>query len=216
MNDQDAELSIVSNAKLASSIEKVKEDASQRYRSTVQVLINLRGYDPKKDNKLSKDFVFPHRIRKTDKTIIVVDRENLEMCKEKGMNYGYIDELMREDKREERERLFSEMYYFILYPGYNKVYQLKNILKEGKIPYLMKPTDSLEDVYEMGNRTFKVRIVDMFVTSFVAGHTDMDTDDIAENIRTGLNLLVSHLKQKEQSIKGIIIKPARGKPVTIY
>jgi large subunit ribosomal protein L10Ae len=213
---ENAELSIISTTKLASSVEKIKAGLTQEQLSTVQIQVNLKGYDSKKDNKLSKDIIFPHRIRRTDKTVVIVDKENIEQCRELGVRYGLIDELMREDKKEEREKLFEDMCYFILYPGYNKVYQLKNILRVGKIPYLMKHTDDLAAVYDTGNRTFKLRIVDMAITSFVAGHTQMPTDDIVDNVKAGLNLLLSYLKKGDQNVKKVFIKADRAKPIAIY
>lgn len=197
-------------------IERIKKGEDPEKTATVQIQINLKGYDPKKDNKISKDIVLPYKVRRADKIIVIADEQRAQTCRDAGIPFATVEELSGEDKKSKRDMLFKENKYFILCPGYNKVYQLKNILRRGKTPYILKNEDKLEDVFETARRSYKLRVKDFAVTSFPVGHTGMDADEVYENIKSGMNMLVGYLKKGVQNLKGVMIKTNQTKPVVLY
>lgn len=217
MNSKNEEqLVFLERERVVPIIERMKQNENVKKVATVQVQVNLKGFDARKDNKISKDMVLPYKVRRADKVIVIADEARAQTCREAGIPCASIEELCGDDKKPKRNSIFKENKYFILYPGYNKVYQLKNILRQGKTPYLVKSDDRIEDVYEVARRSYKLRIKDFAVTSFPVGHTGMESEEIYENIRTGVNLLISYLKKGLQNLKGVIVKTNQTKPIVLY
>ncbi|AFN82993.1 60S ribosomal protein L10A [Encephalitozoon romaleae SJ-2008] len=218
MNNQSEEqqLAFLDPKRITSIIDRLKENEDPEKTATIQIQVNLKGYDPRKDNKLSKDMSFPYKVRRLDKIIVIADEAHIKACVDAGLPHVSIEEIAGDDKKAKRDAVLKENKYFILCSGYNKVFQLKNILRFGKTPYILKDDDDIKAVFEAAKRSYKLRIKDFAVTSFPVGHTGMDSDHIYENIKTGMGLLISYLKKGTQNLKGVMIKTNQQSPVTLY
>lgn len=217
MNKQGEEqLMFLEPGRIMGVIERLKEREDPKKIATIQIQVNLKGYDSRKDNKMSKDMSFPYKVRRLDKIIVVADEARAKTCMDANLPYVSIEEISGDDKKAKREMVLKKNKYLILCPGYNKVYQLKNILRSGKTPYILKNDDNLEAVFEAARKSYKLRIKDFAVTSFPVGHTGMESEHIYENIKAGVGLLVSYLKKGSQNLKGVIIKTNQTSPVTLY
>ncbi|KAM0672433.1 putative ribosomal protein L1 [Ordospora colligata] len=216
IHKQDDQLAFLEAKRITGVIERLKAGCKPEKVDTIQIQVNLKGYDAKKDNKVSKDMVFPYKVRRADKVIVIADEARMKECTEKDIPCVSIEEISADSKKSIRERLFKTNKYFILCPGYQKVYQLKNILRHGKTPYIMKNDDDVSKVFEQAKKSYKLRIKDFAVTSFPVGHTGMDPEHIYENIRCGMGLLISYLKKGQQSLNGVMIKTNQASPITLY
>ncbi|ADM11510.1 ribosomal protein L1 domain-containing protein [Encephalitozoon intestinalis ATCC 50506] len=210
------QLAFLEAKRIISVINRLKENEDAEKTATIQIQVNLKGYDARKDNKLSKDMAFPYKVRRLDKTIVIADEAHVQTCVDAEVPYVSIEEISGDNKKAKRDEVLKRNKYFILCPGYNKVFQLKNILRCGKTPYILKNDDDIKTVFETAKRSYKLRIKDFAVTSFPVGHTGMETDHIYENIKTGMGLLISYLKKGSQSLKGVMIKTNQTSPITLY
>ncbi|KAH9412296.1 putative ribosomal protein L1 [Ordospora pajunii] len=215
IHKQDDQLAFLEVKRIVGVIERLKTGCKEKV-DTIQIQVNLKGYDAKKDNKVSKDMAFPYKVRRADKVVVIADEAHMKECTEKGIPCVLIDEISADNKKSVRERLFKTNKYFILCPGYQKVYQLKNILRCGKTPYIMKNDDDVSKVFEQAKKSYKLRIKDFAVTSFPVGHTGMDSEHVYENIKCGMGLLLSYLKKGLQSLDGVLIKTNQASPITLY
>ncbi|CAD26579.1 60S RIBOSOMAL PROTEIN L10A (L1 in yeast) [Encephalitozoon cuniculi GB-M1] len=214
---EEEQLAFLDSGRIIGIINQLKESEDPEKIVTIQIQVNLKGFDPRKDNKVSKDMVLPYRVRSLDKTIVIADEAHVKVCIDANLPYVPIDEISGDDKKDIRESVLKKNKFFILCPGYNKIYQLKNILRCGKTPHILRNGDDINAVFETGKKSCKLRIQDDFsVTSFTVGHTGMDSEHIYENIKVGMGLLVSYLKNGSQNLKGVMIKTDQSPPVTLY
>ena len=61
-------------------------------------------------------------------------------------------------------------------------------------------------IFLEGESSYKLRIKDFAITPFPAWHTGMDSEQVYENARAGMNLVVYYLKKGLQNLKGVVIK----------
>lgn len=220
MNNKEGgeQLLFLDRHRIISAIEKIKHSMDTERSATIQIQLNLKGYDPRKDNKISKDMIFPYKVRNDDKIVVIADEARSRICQDANIPYALIEDLVGEEKTKNRIRndIFKRNKYFIMCPGYNKVYQLKNILRAGKTPYIVKSDDDIRDVFEAARKSYKFRIKDFAATSFPVGHTGMDPEQVYENVKTGMTLVISYLKKGLQSLNGVFIKATLTKPIVIY
>lgn len=213
---EEQQLAFLDPKRIISVIDRLKENEDPEKIATVQIQVNLKGYDPRKDNKLSKDMAFPYKVRRLDKIIVIADEAHIKACVDADLPHVSIEEISGDNKKAKRDAVLKGNKYFILCSGYNKVFQLKNILRCGKTPYILKNDDDIKAVFEAAKKSYKLRIKDFAVTSFPVGHTGMESDHIYENIKTGMGLLISYLKKGTQNLKGVMIKTNQKSPVTLY
>lgn len=214
INEKD-EFLFLDKTRVESVLDEIKSE-NDEFTDTIQVQVNLKGLDPKRDNKITKDVTMPHKVRYMDKIIVIADKETAERCEKNNIPFYTIDDLMQDKMIKERKNIFKINKHFILSKGYNKVYQLKNFLRAGKIPYQLKPDDKVEDVYKNATYMYKLRVKDMSVTSFPIGHTKMDNNALYENLKHVFGVVVAALKKGEDNIKNVFLKGAQKTPKKIY
>ncbi|EOB13884.1 60S ribosomal protein L10A [Nosema bombycis CQ1] len=60
------ELVFLDKTKIDSVLNDIKVE-NEDFTDTIQVQVNLKGLDPKRDNKITKDVTMPHKVRYMDK-----------------------------------------------------------------------------------------------------------------------------------------------------
>ncbi|EEQ82932.1 hypothetical protein NCER_100300 [Vairimorpha ceranae BRL01] len=209
------QLLFVDRTKIDKLLEDIKEE-NKEYTDTIQVQVSLRGLDPRRDNKITKDITMPYKSRYLSKTIVLADKDTGAICEEKGIPFVLIDDLMQDKMITEKKKIFKSNKYFILCKGSNKVFQTKIFLRAGKIPYMLKDDDKVDVVYNNALKMYRMRVKDMSVTSFPVGHTKMDNNEIFENIKHGLTIMTAALKKGEENIKNVFLKGAQRAPKKLY
>ena len=209
------QLLFVDRTKIDKLLEDIKEE-NKEYTDTIQVQVSLRGLDPRRDNKITKDITMPYKSRYLSKTIVLADKDTGAICEEKGIPFVLIDDLMQDKMITEKKKIFKSNKYFILCKGSNKVFQTKIFLRAGKIPYMLKDDDKVDVVYNNALKMYRMRVKDMSVTSFPVGHTKMDNNEIFENIKHGLTIMTAALKKGEENIKNVFLKGAQRAPKRLY
>lgn len=213
--EEQNQLLFIEKTKIDRLLEEIKEE-NKDYTDTIQIQVSLKGLDPRRDNKITKDITMPYKSRYMGKTIVLADKDTGAICEEKGIPFVLIDDLMQDKMINEKKKIFKNNKYFILCKGSNKVFQTKIFLRAGKIPYMLKDDDKVDNVYNNALKMYRLRVKDMSVTSFPIGHTKMDNNELFENIKHGMTVVAAALKKGEENIKNVYLKGAQKAPKKIY
>ncbi|KAI5150351.1 large subunit ribosomal protein L10Ae [Enteropsectra breve] len=183
---------------------------------TIQVQLSIKGYENRKDPKMTKDIVFPHIMRR-DPSVCVIGNESVKAEAEK-LNIPFILSSEYEGKANDKakEKIIKKYKYFIMGADYQKAFNLRDILKKKKTHFMCPKTEQLKDLYESVLVTYRLRIKDWFAVSFPVGHCEMPVDQVLDNMKVGVQFLADNLKKGAQNIKECYIKRTTGESLRVY
>jgi len=183
---------------------------------TFQVQLNLKGYENRKDPKMTKDIVFPHVMRR-DPYVLVIGNESVRPVAE-GLNVPFALSADFEGPTKEKARsdLIKKFKYLILCQDYQKAFNLRDILKKKKTHFMCPVASNLPEVYGNVLVTYRLKIRDWNTISFPIGHCQMDVDTIYENAHHGITFVADQLKKGAQNIKNCFFKRTTGEVIKIY
>lgn len=177
---------------------------------SVQVQINTKGYENRKDPKITVDIVFPHPMRKNI-SACVIGNESAKAHAE-GAGLPFINALEFEGKPKEvaREKAIKPYKYFILAQDYQKGFNLREILKKRKTHFMCPDITKLPELRDSLLHTYRLKVRDWCAFGFPAGHCDLSANQIAENIKHGVQTIADRLKKGPQNIKDCFVKRTTG------
>lgn len=184
---------------------------------SIQVQLNIKGYENRKDPTMTKDIVFPHPMKKNP-TICIVGTEAAQPHAERlGIPLLTIAEYSGEDKKKAREAAIQNYRHFILCPGYQKAFNLRDILRKRKRTHFICPNvDQIETISNNILKTYRLKVRDWFSVSFPVGHTEMPADEIVENVKYSIQFVADNLKKGPQNVKECFIKRVSGSAIKVY
>lgn len=198
--------------------ETVKQiiDSCTDKNETIQLQLNIKGYENRKDPKMTKDIVFPNIMRR-DPSICIIGNATVQPIAEKlNIPFALVSNYEAKTLVREREDLIDGYKYFILCADYQKAFNLRDILKKKKTHFMCQDPSKLEDIYNACLKTYRLKVKDWFSLSFPVGHCKMSVDEIVENIKYGVQFLSDNLKKGPQNIKDCFLKRTTGKNIKIY
>lgn len=183
---------------------------------TIQLQLNVKGYDNRKDPKMTKDIVFPYLMRRDPSCCIIGNETIAPIAAE--LNVPFVLAANYEGKTREaaREKLIGKYKYFVLCADYQKAFNLREILKKKKSHFMCPVADKLPELYNNLLNTYRLKVRDWFSLSFPVGHCEMSPEHIVENIKYGVQFVADNLKKGPQSLKDCYLKRTTGKNVKIY
>jgi len=95
----------------------------------------------------------------------------------------------------------------IVGPGFNKA---------GKFPSLIAHTENMIEKINTLRSTVRFQLKKVLCLGVAVGNVSLSEDQLAVNIQTTVNFLVSLLKKNWQNVKSLNIKSTMGKPQRIY
>lgn len=202
-------------SRLTPLVEKVVE-AGKDDNETVQVLINIKGYENRKDPKMTKDIMFPHIMRKNPSIVVIGGESCRSQCESLNVPFINSAEYVGASKEGERKKLIKKYKYFILCPEYQVGFNLREILKRRRAHFMCGSADKIADLYKDLLRTYRMKIRDWHSVSFPVGHCHMTVESIVENIQHGMQALADNLKKGSQNIKECFIKKTHGECFKLY
>lgn len=183
---------------------------------TVQVQLNIKGYENRKDPKMTKDINFPHIMRRDPSVCIIGNQTAQAIAEEIGVPFALVSNYEAKTLVRERDDLVAKFKYFILCPDYQKAFNLRDILKKKKTHFMCPDISKLKELYESCLKTYRLKVKDWYSLSFPVGHCQMKPDEIIENIKVGVQFLADNLKKGPQSIKECFLKRTTGPCLKIY
>lgn len=183
---------------------------------TIQLQINIKGYENRKDPKMTKDIVFPHIMRR-DPSVCIIGNANVQAIAESiGVPFAPISSYEAKSLTKERDELISSYKYFILCPDYQKAFNLRDILRKKKTHFMCQDITKLPELYASVLKTYRLKVKDWFALSFPVGHCKMTPEQILENVKYGVQFLADNLKKGPQNIKDCYLKRTFGSNIKIY
>jgi len=183
---------------------------------TVQIQLNIKGYENRKDPKMTKDINFPHIMRKDPSICIIGNQTAQQAAEELGVPFALVSNYEAKTLVRERDDLIAKYKYFILCPDYQKAFNLRDILKKKKSHFMCQDISKLKEFYDNCLKTYRLKVKDWYSLSFPVGHCQMKPEEIVENIKYGVQFLADNLKKGPQSIKECFLKRTQGPNVKIY
>ena len=207
---------LISKNKITEAINSIKE--SQKSDETLEVQITLKGYDFKKDKKFDSDYKLPNLKRKSEKVLLISDDSMRDLAKENNIPFLSFSEVQGTSREKKVLKKKTAKYYdsFIVFGAFHKNFELKYFLQKRKPFYILKNKNDLVEFYENVKKTIKFKLRKTPDLSFSTGFVEMEEEKISENIFEGLNFLISLLKKKDKSIKGIVLKSSFSKPTRLF
>lgn len=194
------------------NIIKFSEDKNE----TIQLQLNIKGYENRKDPKMTKDIVFPYIMRKDPSICIIGNATAQSIADQMNVPFALVSSYEAKSLIKEREELIGKYKYFILCPEYQKAFNLRDILKKKKTHFMCQDVTKLPEQYECILRTYRLKVKDWFSLSFPVGHCQMPAEQIIDNIKFGVQFLADNLKKGPQNIKDCFLKRTTGQNVKIY
>ena len=182
---------------------------------TVQLQLNIKGYENRKDPKMTKDIVFPHLMRR-DPSVCIIGNESIKVIAEE-MNVPFVlaTDYEGKPKELEREKIIKTYKYFILCQDYQKGFNLREILKKKRMHFMCPDSTKLQELYQSLLNTYRLKVKDWFALSFPVGHCQMPVEHIVENIKYGVQFVADNLKKGPQNIKDCFLKRTTGTNIKI-
>lgn len=204
-------------SRLSPIVSKVLQ-AENAENETIQVLINIKGYENRKDPKMTKDIVFPYIMRKDPSILVIGDETARGPCEANGIPFVNSSEYAGNTPALEvsRKKIIKQYKYFILCPGYQTGFNLRDILKRRRSHFMCSSVDKIGDLYNDLLKTYRMKIRDWFSVSFPVGHSQMPENEIIANIQHGMQVLADNLKKGSQNIKECFIKRTHGECLKFY
>lgn len=183
---------------------------------TIQLQLNIKGYENRKDPKMTKDMLFPHLIRK-DLKICAIGNASVEpIAASLGIPFALISAYEGKTLVKERDELIDKYSYFILCPEYQKAFNLRDILKKKKTHFMCQDTSKLGEQYATILKTYRLKVKDWFSLSFPVGHCKMSESEILDNIKFGVQFVADNLKKGPQNIKDCFLKRTTSANQKLY
>lgn len=200
---------------LQEALKELKKNEKLKFDQTVDLIVNLKGIDPKKDN-ISSVIDLPNEIKKK------------KICAFLSKKSDFVDTLTPADFPRFKEKkalrnLVKNYDFFVaearLMPSVATVFG-KILGPAGKMPspqlgVLMQDDDkTLKNTLERISKSVKVRIKEASLKVGV-GKESMDDVKIMENITSVYNGIVNALPTKKENVKNVMVKLTMSKPVKV-
>ena len=197
------------------ALTKLREGKERKFDQTVELIINLRAIDVKRD-QVNTVISLPHRIK---------DKKVCGFLTEKSKIVDSITEgqFAKYSEKDALKKLVKDYDYFIsvakLMPkvatNFGKVLGPVGKMPSPQLGILVQENEqSIKAVLEKINSSLKIRLKE---ASFkvVVGKQSMDDEKIAENIKAVYNALVNALPKKKENVKNVMIKLTMSKPLKV-
>lgn len=215
LEDKMKKVAFVEEPIVAETVKQIIESCKDK-NETLQVQINIKGYENRKDPKMTKDIMFPHIMRRDPNICIIGNSSAMPIAAQMNVPFALVSKYEGKALAKERDELISSHKYFILCPEYNQAFNLRDILKKKKTHFMCQDISKLEELYASCLKTYRLKVKDWFSLSFPVGHCQMTEEQILENIKFGVQFLADNLKKGPQNIKDCFIKRTTGENVKLY
>jgi len=154
------------------------------------------------------------------KVCVLGDQIHCDEAKKNGLDFRDIEALKSLNKNKKLIKKLTDTYDAfiasesvikliprIVGPGFNKA---------GKFPSLLAHTENMIEKINTLRSTVRFQLKKVLCLGVAVGNVSLSEDQLAVNIQTTVNFLVSLLKKNWQNVKSLNIKSTMGKPQRIY
>jgi len=200
---------------LKQAIAEIRKAEKRKFDQSIDLAINLKGIDIKKDN-IATVITIPHKVK--DKTVCAF------LTKKSSLVKSVVhEEFSKYKDKDELKKLVKNYDFFIaagkLMPAVATTFG-KSLGPIGKMPspqlgILMKEDDdAIKGVLSKVNTAVKIRIKEPSVKVSV-GKESMSDAVLMENIKAIYDGLIAVLPIKKDNVKSVLVKSTMGKPIKV-
>ena len=210
---------------IQSALAKAKDISTKRnFRQSFDLIINLRGLDPKKpEHQIDAFITLPHSRGKKIKVCALIGPELQEQAKSVCDSVILSDNFEKYKDKKETKKLANSFDFFIAQANimpkiatvFGRVFGPRGKMPNPKSGGVVAPNANLKPLYEKLQKTVRASVKAAPLIQCAIGTEDMNANDIAENGLTVYNSLLQVLPNEKHNIKDIYIKLTMGKPVKV-
>ncbi|MBI2557794.1 50S ribosomal protein L1 [Candidatus Woesearchaeota archaeon] len=210
---------------IQSALAKAKDNSKQRkFKQTYDLIINLKGLDPKKQEHQIDLFVaLPHSRGRKVKVCALVGAELEEQAKNVCDSVIMSDGFDRHKDKKDVKKIANSYDFFIaqanimpkVATAFGRVFGPRGKMPNPKSGCVVPPNANLRPLYEKLQRTIRANVKSAPLIQCAIGSEDMNSDEIAENALTVYSSLLQALPNEKHNIKDIYVKLTMGKPVKV-
>ena len=195
------------------AIKNIRENSSKRkFLQSFDLAINIANIDLKKpENKISKEVILPHSRSKDIKVCVISDNM-------KGEHIVGKEFILSLDNNKKVAKQFARKYDFFISeaPLMALVGRIlgRYLGPRGKMPKLLPPGRSPNNLIEEAKKSVRIRIKDSPVIHCAVGDENMDDAQIKENVLHVVEEVKKVLPAKSQ-IRNVYLKMTMGSSVKL-
>lgn len=200
---------------LKEAIKEIRNEEKRKFVQGIDLIVNLRGIDIKRDN-ISAVLQVPHKI--SEKRIAGF----LAKKSDKVESITQADFVKYKDKKD-LKRLVNGFDFFIAHAklmpsvatAFGKVLGPAGKMPSPQLGVLMQEDESaISQLIDKINKSIKIRLKEPSFKILI-GKENMSDSDLEENILAAYNGIVNALPTKKENVKSVMIKMTMGKPVKV-
>eukprot|EP01006_Ploeotia_vitrea_P064065 TRINITY_DN86872_c0_g1_i1.p1 TRINITY_DN86872_c0_g1~~TRINITY_DN86872_c0_g1_i1.p1 ORF type:complete len:357 (-),score=31.34 TRINITY_DN86872_c0_g1_i1:68-1138(-) len=191
---------------------------------SVDLMINLKDYDPAKYRRFCGRIQLPHLIRPNMKILVVTTPENslhIQEATQLGLEYCLTDELLQLDKSKKLVKKWAKSYQVVL-ASEDIVTTLPRLVgpgmaRAGRLPTPIPNTPGqLEKVVQATKATVKFQLKKTLNLGSAVGDWQLNEAQVGENTWLAVQFLVSLLPHQWAQVDKLLLKSTKGKPHVFY
>ena len=210
---------------IQAALAKAKDISEKRkFKQTVDLIINLRDLDFKKQEHQVDTFItLPHSRGKKVKVCALVGPELEEQAKNVCDSAILSDNFERHKEKKELRKIANSFDFFIaqanimpkVASAFGRVFGPRGKMPNPKSGAVVPPNANLKPLYEKFQKIVRASAKTAPLIQCAIGTEEMNPNDIAENALTVYTSLLQVLPNEKHNIKDIYIKLTMGKPVKV-
>ncbi|EJW04117.1 hypothetical protein EDEG_01597 [Edhazardia aedis USNM 41457] len=207
----------VTKERLIPILDKAFETKKPRTQ-TIECQVTLKNYDFKKDVRFDSNCHLPFPKRAAERILVIADNSLVDICVANNLQYVLTDDIKgnTKDKIKMKKKLCKKYHAFIGLQTYSRFFEMRIFAAKNKPVYTIKSAGELLAMYKDVQNIVKFKLRKSVNMHFCCGHTEMEKEQVAENISTALLYLVGLLKKGMQNIDTIFIKNTQGSSIKLY
>lgn len=197
------------------ALKELKKDKERKFDQTVELIINLKNIDLKKD-QLNIVIKLPHKTKDKKVCAFLTEKSKLvDTIKE--------TEFKKYSEKKELKNLVKKYDYFMsnasLMPKVATVFG-KVLGPVGKMPspqlgiLPQENEKTIKDVLEKINESLKIRLKEASI-KLAVGKQSMAEEEIEENVRKIYHEIINALPKKLENVKSVMLKLTMSKPLKL-
>ena len=196
-------------------VELKKEENKRKFSQTVDLIINLRGVDVKRD-QVNVVVSLPHKVKEKKVCGFLTEKSKL-------LNTITEPEFAKFAEKSVIKKLVKDYDYFIavgkLMPkvatNFGKVLGPVGKMPSPQLGIIMQENDAeIKKTMDKIATSLKIRLKEASVKVPI-GREDMSDEDIAENIKAVYSSIENALPKKKDNVKNVMVKLTMGKPLKV-
>lgn len=207
------------------TIKQVRENSEKRkFSQSIDLVINLKQYDLKKNGMIDKFIVLPHTKGKQLKICGLVDKDMADIAK--GAFAGVVpkDEFdSYKDNKKKIKKLVDSYDFFVAQANvmtniaatFGRILGPKGKMPNPKAGCVVGPGADLKSLAEKLQKTVRLRAIKELSIKASIANESMKDEEIADNVLAIYNNIIHSLPAEAQNIRGVGIKVTMGPLVII-